>query len=156
MRISDWSSDVCSSDLGRIAQYSAAIRAGDDRQIRPQKILDENIGRCVQPRRNAIRYRGDGAETAAIEQVADDERAAILRPEQSRCVAAPERGRVLAHQSGTADQRNRLPAVFGAPRNCEQIAKRSEEHTSELQSLMRHSYAVFCLKKKNTHTAYTH
>src|SRR3546814_6276320 len=30
--------------------------------------------------------------------------------------------------------------------------KRSEEHTSELQSLMRISYAVFCLKKKNTHT----
>src|SRR3546814_6786675 len=28
---------------------------------------------------------------------------------------------------------------------------RSEEHTSELQSLMRNSYAVFCLKKKNTH-----
>src|SRR3546814_1860414 len=31
------------------------------------------------------------------------------------------------------------------------IAKRSEEHTSELQSLMRNSYAVFCLNKKNTH-----
>src|SRR3546814_2340288 len=31
-------------------------------------------------------------------------------------------------------------------------AGRSEEHTSELQSLMRISYAVFCLKKKNTHT----
>src|SRR3546814_5108755 len=31
-------------------------------------------------------------------------------------------------------------------------ASRSEEHTSELQSLMRISYAVFCLKKKNTHT----
>src|SRR3546814_1892427 len=31
---------------------------------------------------------------------------------------------------------------------------RSEEHTSELQSLMRISYAVFCLKKKNTHTFY--
>src|SRR3546814_10326613 len=30
-------------------------------------------------------------------------------------------------------------------------AARSEEHTSELQSLMRISYAVFCLKKKNTH-----
>src|SRR3546814_8581618 len=30
-------------------------------------------------------------------------------------------------------------------------ARRSEEHTSELQSLMRNSYAVFCLKKKNTH-----
>src|SRR3546814_5361919 len=35
-------------------------------------------------------------------------------------------------------------------------AFRSEEHTSELQSLMRISYAVFCLKKKNTHTKHTH
>src|SRR3546814_1819084 len=33
---------------------------------------------------------------------------------------------------------------------------RSEEHTSELQSLMRISYAVFCLKKKTTRSAYTH
>src|SRR3546814_9724817 len=33
---------------------------------------------------------------------------------------------------------------------------RSEEHTSELQSLMRISYAVFCLKKKNRHTKNTH
>src|SRR3546814_4219872 len=32
------------------------------------------------------------------------------------------------------------------------LAARSEEHTSELQSLMRISYAVFCLKKKKTHT----
>src|SRR3546814_10543270 len=32
---------------------------------------------------------------------------------------------------------------------------RSEEHTSELQSLMRNSYAVFCLKKKNKHKSYT-
>src|SRR3546814_7872908 len=34
--------------------------------------------------------------------------------------------------------------------------ERSEEHTSELQSLMRNSYAVFCLKKKNTHHTPTH
>src|SRR3546814_8096096 len=34
--------------------------------------------------------------------------------------------------------------------------RRSEEHTSELQSLMRISYAVFCLKKKKTNTYYTH
>src|SRR3546814_6198594 len=34
----------------------------------------------------------------------------------------------------------------------EKIEDRSEEHTSELQSLMRNSYAVFCLKKKNTQT----
>src|SRR3546814_1259790 len=35
------------------------------------------------------------------------------------------------------------------------VARRSEEHTSELQSLMRISYAVFCLKKKNTQQTYT-
>src|SRR3546814_2487982 len=34
--------------------------------------------------------------------------------------------------------------------------KRSEEHTSELQSLMRISYAVFCLKQKQTKVSYTH
>src|SRR3546814_1314608 len=36
----------------------------------------------------------------------------------------------------------------------ERVEKRSEEHTSELQSLMRISYAVFCLKKKNTTNNY--
>src|SRR3546814_5024775 len=51
----------------------------------------------------------------------------------------------------------RAPAafLFGAPRRAwsdnNDHAHRSEEHTSELQSLMRSSYAVFCLKKKNKH-----
>src|SRR3546814_6777330 len=40
-----------------------------------------------------------------------------------------------------------LPALASSPRI---VARRSEEHTSELQSLMRISYAVFCLKKKNS------
>src|SRR3546814_5262533 len=39
--------------------------------------------------------------------------------------------------------------LLGARRACQAQADRSEEHTSELQSLMRISYAVFCLKKKN-------
>src|SRR3546814_1512577 len=41
-----------------------------------------------------------------------------------------------------------LQAIEGIPLSAEDIAMRSEEHTSELQSLMRISYAVFCLKKK--------
>src|SRR3546814_7304536 len=41
-------------------------------------------------------------------------------------------------------------------RRTKKIRNRSEEHTSELQSLMRTSYAVFCLKKKKTHKAYLH
>src|SRR3546814_8520604 len=40
-------------------------------------------------------------------------------------------------------------AACGAPPRCRPWGCRSEEHTSELQSLMRISYAVFCLKKKN-------
>src|SRR3546814_6811437 len=48
----------------------------------------------------------------------------------------------------------RLPVLAGFPVGgysaCREMLKRSEEHTSELQSLMRISYAVFCLKKKKT------
>src|SRR3546814_1397057 len=45
-----------------------------------------------------------------------------------------------------------LRACFSVPSHCIMLlSDRSEEHTSELQSLMRISYAVFCLKKKNTH-----
>src|SRR3546814_967415 len=50
---------------------------------------------------------------------------------------------ISAHISGTVISRSE-PKVA--------LASRSEEHTSELQSLMRISYAVFCLKKKNTYT----
>src|SRR3546814_6912993 len=48
---------------------------------------------------------------------------------------------------------HRQKAVSGSSRRCSgnAAAGRSEEHTSELQSLMRISYAVFCLKKKKTH-----
>src|SRR3546814_4538068 len=52
--------------------------------------------------------------------------------------------RLPAHPSGPA-----LDAQAGA---LQDAIARSEEHTSELQSLMRISYAVFCLKKKNTMT----
>src|SRR3546814_1833269 len=46
-----------------------------------------------------------------------------------------------------------LELGWGDPR---MQARRSEEHTSELQSLMRISYAVFCLKKKNKNIASSH
>src|SRR3546814_7604446 len=46
------------------------------------------------------------------------------------------------------DRRDPGTATLAAGRNHDAAPVRSEEHTSELQSLMRHSYAVFCLKKK--------
>src|SRR3546814_3030659 len=56
--------------------------------------------------------------------------------------AAARMGRGLIPASHARDQMDKLTEVLGAEH-------RSEEHTSELQSLMRISYAVFCLKKKN-------
>src|SRR3546814_1698665 len=97
MRISDWSSDVCSSDLGKPAG-GRRLRSGK----RPR------IGRS----QAAIAARHRSAE----------------RP----------RGHHRLEHLGFSDLvvPTRLPS-------------RSEEHTSELQSLMRISYAVFCLKNKN-------
>src|SRR3546814_8809425 len=54
-------------------------------------------------------------------------------------------GTVTAHVEGADAARYRFTSALPT-----QLFKRSEEHTSELQSLMRISYAVFCLKKKNT------
>src|SRR3546814_9279072 len=66
----------------------------------------------------------------------------------SRCSArffrlpSRRRGLAVAAQS---------PALVQCPRLCTARLRRSEEHTSELQSLMRISYAVLCLKKKKEH-----
>src|SRR3546814_10048777 len=63
-----------------------------------------------------------------------------------RAVAAP-RPAPAARGAAPARHRDPLPRLPPGRRT----ADRSEEHTSELQSLMRISYAVFCLKKKNNH-----
>src|SRR3546814_4234073 len=123
MRISDWSSDVCSSDLGRRCGDEPggglAVRAAD------QPGVD---GRT--PRRRRSRRAPPGA----VERGAD--RAGFVG---ARRVAGMERVRL----------RLRLGSSIVAP-----DLFRSEEHTSELQSLMRISYAVFCLKKKHNILAY--
>src|SRR3546814_5355482 len=98
MRISDWSSDVCSSDLTDLGQlWDQAI------VVRTLEMLNQYH-----------RYR------QIVRQV----------------------GQNLAHRIG--------PTGAGEDHHC---PGRSEEHTSELQSLMRISYAVFCLKKKKKLTS---
>src|SRR3546814_7890840 len=54
------------------------------------------------------------------------------------------------------DQVSPAEVVVDEVGGVEQVVRRSEEHTSELQSLMRISYAVFCLKKKNKKLRTTH
>src|SRR3546814_6063714 len=101
MRISDWSSDVCSSDLRR--RHGHARRAGDS-----------------QPVTDFTEPRFDHAPRPMAQRVG-----AILWPS--------------FFAAGVATM---VFFAFVDP------LMRSEEHTSELQSLMRISYAVFCLKKK--------
>src|SRR3546814_1270973 len=106
MRISDWSSDVCSSDLRRfplVHALGAALIDGalavahDDMVVRDAHRLDQ-LG------------AGDRRRAGAVDDAAD-----ILEV---------------------------------APGQVSRIDPRSEEHTSELQSLMRLSYVVFCLQQK--------
>src|SRR3546814_3336807 len=116
MRISDWSSDVCSSDLQRALE----LAAGELLHRRRREMADADLGERPLDRRRLV---------------APGQR--HQPPHRER--QGPVDGKALRH---VAD------GEAGAARD---RALRSEEHTSELQSLMRISYAVFCLKKKNIH-----
>src|SRR3546814_2506729 len=59
------------------------------------------------------------------------------------------RGRCVSADCHAQERRDRRQTESAGARECHDCRSRSEEHTSELQSLMRISYAVFCLKKKN-------
>src|SRR3546814_4178377 len=134
MRISDWSSDVCSSDLKRHEIGARADR--EQRRIAVGGVKD--VAR--EPRHPHAADRADGAADADHRS----HRAARENVRRQRIEIGRERlvrgGRKPDHQHRDPDAVDRLR---------EEDRQRSEEHTSELQSLMRISYAVFCLKKKN-------
>src|SRR3546814_10562315 len=146
MRISDWSSDVCSSDL--LVRQGAAHRDDTVRRLgRPadQPPRHGKLGNEVDVA--AARSDGDrqpeappqhhGSNAVGIEIVGIDEAdalATLQKPAERRSGA------------GIKQVRRETHAAFG-DREVARVV-RSEEHTSELQSLMRISYAVFCLKKK--------
>src|SRR3546814_6034365 len=115
MRISDWSSDVCSSDLG-------------DVEGNVQKIIDAAAHARDELHADLLAT----PELSLIGYPPDD---LLLRSAMPRVIEDGVR-RLLDEVRG-------ISVVVGLPR--------SEEHTSELQSLMRISDAVFCLNKK-THT----
>src|SRR3546814_4561276 len=122
MRISDWSSDVCSSDL-RI-------------DPRPESLAGATPDICIHRRTKAARQTGGGLADRCHAGGGDGIRQPIVRGGDRRMVDLDEA--VVSHCPSPP-----RPVRQGWRRH------RSEEHTSELQSLMRISYAVFCLKKKN-------
>src|SRR3546814_10021973 len=111
MRISDWSSDVCSSDLG----FGRA-------QEMPFLAIGGEVDRIARAFERVLEL------LAQAGLILDDQNGHV----QSPCYAADGGCSAI----GPADD-----------------AARSEVHTSELQSLMRISYSVFCLKKKKTDTS---
>src|SRR3546814_1724153 len=124
MRISDWSSDVCSSDLDTKGRGSASadvafalVPEGEETRVDITTNLTLS-GSVAQYGRSAGMI--NDLANHIIGQFADN-----LRKEIGAMAEAQE-SRASASTS----------------------ARRSEEHTSELQSLMRNTYAVFCLKKK--------
>src|SRR3546814_2569255 len=111
MRISDWSSDVCSSDLATV---------------------DRNNGAPAWTRRLAF-VAASAAMPAALLALGLHGADMLGQPPSALLTPAPWSAATASSFMATA-----LLAALA----------RSEEHTSELQSLMRISYAVFCLKKK--------
>src|SRR3546814_2624033 len=143
MRISDWSSDVCSSDLSRPQSVALGRSLYARAHERREKLCRELSDRPADDRRRDRRGRRkpDGG-LCARRPYPPYGRLARWRRDRARHDAeqAARRGAGGGHDA--AD----LPAQYGPDRR--HRVDRSEEHTSELQSLMRISYAVFCLKKK--------
>src|SRR3546814_8614145 len=130
MRISDWSSDVCSSDLCRFAgQRTLAAFAVVDLQRQRVVVRHQQLGHL--------------AHELVLHPL---RREVVWLSVELRQHVLKQGGEVHGHG---AAQRTPLP---GALARLAQHRERSEEHTSELQSLMRISYAVFCLKKKQIKT----
>src|SRR3546814_6064852 len=80
--------------------------------------------------------------------------ARMLEQFDDRLVAAVAVGGIVVEVAGDHEARVGIESATAAG-VVAQPRLRSEEHTSELQSLMRISYAVFCLKKKKTHLQHT-
>src|SRR3546814_10762698 len=112
---------------------------GDDRDRRQLLLVDE-LGDVIDMGRRRIAAVGGPLAVAMAPEVGRDD--VTVRPQLLRHPIP------VAAMIATAVQQEEGRRVRIAPVNIMQPQARSEEHTSELQSLMRISYAVFCLKKK--------
>src|SRR3546814_4993893 len=129
MRISDWSSDVCSSDLPTCSPIFPRP-SPDPQPPAPRRMtMTKRLSFKKYLIASALSLGAAGSLTMAL--------IVPTTPAQAIIVFDPSNY-----------SQNILTAARTLQQINNQIRMRSEEHTSELQSLMRISYAVFCLKKK--------
>src|SRR3546814_9451770 len=130
MRISDWSSDVCSSDLA--ARRPASFRT--------PAVVQQLVHRPCQPVQRVSRHQTEKFITVCIldnRQLCSGNSRSFTQGGAYEPAPDTSTGLPACRRRRAGAVGRRMPAVA-----------RSEEHTSELQSLMRLSYAVFCLEKK--------
>src|SRR3546814_3822858 len=137
MRMSDWSSDVCSSDL-HLGELNVRCIGCEHHLAEGVPLVIEQVRHHGEVRRRRV-ARPALLRLARATFVSIGHLLGLLLPE-AVCLRHPE---ALPARLTKARRRDREspPAQL-------RDDDRSEEHTSELQSLMRISYAVFCLKKK--------
>src|SRR3546814_9312700 len=152
MRVSDWSSDVCSSGLVK----NAVVLTGDEHQnfcgdlIRQDKVVaGEFVGTSISSGGDGSDKRKGTDEWLARNpelKFANDQRGYLV------CDVNHEAWRThfMVVDKVTTPVNTLSKRATGEVEHGVAEIKRSEEHTSELQSLMRTSYAVFCLKKNTS------
>src|SRR3546814_10459574 len=149
MRISDWSSDVCSSDLS-ITPYE---NAGSAAQLRYFVASTDPI--------NAIQfYVAAGNMTSGTAYLLGMKKSSgggnsigvQLSRSSNQSLPHASTDKIEWNVEDKNDDGMFDSGTSNTDINILEDGWRSEEHTSELQSLMRISYAVFCLKKKNKYT----
>src|SRR3546814_5758316 len=143
MRISDWRSDVCSSDRLSDREIERAVGPGEATAER-RSAFEDQAHRALEEKFAVFDPVGardfHGAAGLGIPQHgAGAELRMELRQAECRAIERHPDPLKLSHEAVEQQGDAVLP---------ESHRQRSEEHTSELQSLMRISYAVFCLKKK--------
>src|SRR3546814_8831490 len=139
MRISDWSSDVCSSDLLDRKQFGRPLAANQIIQLKLANMQTEiALGLNAALRVGRLKDQG----MAAPEMIS-----LIKRNNCGKALDVARMARDMHGGNGIHEDYHVMRHLM----NLETVNTSTEEHTSELQSLMRNSYAVFCLKKKIKH-----
>src|SRR3546814_4776067 len=145
MRIRDWSSDVCSSDLP----------SQEAHKLIEEMMIQANVcaAETLEAKRSPLIYRiHDTPSPEKVQALADFLQTLGIAWSKGEAPRTDRFNKLLGEtrEGPNADivnevvLRSQMQAIYST----ENIGHRSEEQTSELKSLMRTSYAVFCLKKK--------